>query len=224
MEIQGKETQKNNNYTNLTGNLFNYEGNAIDVIFEDDKPWFKGIDVAHILQYTNTKVAISYNVDSKDRKKYEYFQRSKILPLKGNQKSTIYISKEGLFNLVLESKAKGAKKFKKFVSTLLEKIDNGEEIYEKQEENDSNFTIIKQNNYEDYALTHNMVDLKDKNIFYIGICGKITDIKDNCDTNVKNDEIIFKYGVSADEFRREKVHKRNIDTYVCFLHKRMCFT
>ena len=122
-----------------------------------------------------------------------------------------------MFNLILESKAKGAKKFKKWVAKLLEKIDNNESIgYGEKEEIKAEYNIEPVNKYTEWCMTHDSIDVSEENIFYIGVIGKITNIDKSIDTNICENEVIFKYGISIDEFRHESEHKRNIDTYACF--------
>lgn len=205
---------KNNAYVKLNGNLFQYEGTTIHIIYEDNEYWFRGKDCANILEYQNTKVAISYNVDKNDMKILGDFKGQIGLPLKGNAKSTIYINKKGLFSLIMCSKMKEAKKFQKWIMKLLVKIDNGENIYEEQP-NVQDYIVIPSTEFKDWALTHNTSELRGENVLYIGVIGKITNIKTELDTNVKNDELIFKYGLTFEEFRREKEHRVFIETYMC---------
>ena len=93
-----------------------------------------------ILEYKNERECLRKNVDKNEIRRLESFKQQETkLRLKGNTKNTIYISKEGLFNLILESKSKGAKKFKKWISKILDKIDDGEDIYEQDDiKNDFN--------------------------------------------------------------------------------------
>lgn len=199
------------------GNLLKYEGSEIHVIEEDDKLWFKALYCAKILGYNNAKESIRYNVDKTQARKLGSFSESpNFLPLKGNAKSTIYISKEGLFSLILNSMIKGAKKFKQWISKILDKIDDGEEIYENKYVNDHDFNINPCDKYEDWALTHNTNQYKDENVFYLGCMGTFTNIKNDVDTNIKENSLVFKFGISADEFQRTSQHMINIDNYVCF--------
>lgn len=218
IEIKGNKDDKCNERVKLDGNLFQYDGTAIHIIFEGNKPWFKAKDVAVILEYKNTKEAISYNVSKKNMRKFSTFSKVENSPFeksRGNIGATIYISKEGLWNLVLESKAKGAKKFKAWVAKLLNKIDDGEEIYEKKEST-KDFDIIPNNKFTDWAFTHNSSELRSENVLYLGVIGTIKNISSGLDTNVNEGELIFKYGITFEESRREKEHKNTIDSYTCF--------
>lgn len=96
------ELKKNNDnkYEKIEGNLFKYEGTAIHIIYENDKPWFRAKDVATILEYKNTTEAIRIHVDINCKKSIIAFKKSEILCLKGNKKSTIYISKKGVIALI----------------------------------------------------------------------------------------------------------------------------
>ena len=43
---------------------------------------------------------------------------------------------------------------------------------------------------------NNVSELKDQSVFYLGAIGTIKNINKNEDTNVKEDEIILKFGIS----------------------------
>jgi hypothetical protein len=98
----------------------------------------------------------------------------------------------------------------------LDKIDDGEDIYETEDLNDHDYDIVKCNDYEDWALIHNMNEYKDENVFYLGVNGTVKNIKDGVKTDVKNGDLVFKYGISCDEFRRTKEHSDLMDDYTCF--------
>jgi prophage antirepressor-like protein len=206
-----------NKYETIDGNLFKYQGTAIHIIYEDEKPWFRAKDVALILEYKDTRDAISYNVNKEYIKELGKFKGGIHPPLKGNAKNTKYINKKGLLALIMKSKMKEALKFQDWVIDLLEKIDNNESIdYDEKEEIKPDYNIEPINKYTEWCLTHDSIDVSEENILYIGVIGKINNISKNIVTDISNGEIIFKFGISIDEFRRESEHKRNIDTYTCF--------
>lgn len=221
MIIKTQNTDVNDhNIVKISGNLLHFEGTSLSVIYENGKPWFRCKDVGNILEYKNTTEAIRYNIDKDEIRKYSSFNQENFLPLKGNAKNALYVSKIGLNNLILESKAKGAKKFKKWIAVLLDKIDNGEEIYENDNKPTKNYFIEPCLEYKDWALTHTTIDFKGENIFYIGVIGKFTEIRPELNTNVNNGEVVFKYGFSDDEWRREKEHKAEYDNFTCFYIKK----
>ena len=92
IEIKDSRNDKCNEHVKLDGNLFQYDGTAIHIIFEDNKPWFRGKDIANVMEYKNTKEAISYNVSKKDTKQLKDFKGRCGLPSKGSTKLTKYIN------------------------------------------------------------------------------------------------------------------------------------
>lgn len=99
------------------------------------------------------------------------------------QKHTIFINKETFFNLILKSSIKFAEDFRSQVSKILDKIDNGEEIYKNTDVNSSE-TQFKQCDYiEEYTKNNSAYDVKDENTLYLGSLGIVTRVGN--DTNVK---------------------------------------
>ena len=220
LEIPKEKEHEDNPFVNLQGNLISYSGKAIHIIFDkDNNPWFKGKDVATILGYKNTREAILYNIDKINKTKCENLrgvENSTVTKLPKNTGATIYIDKEGMMNLILESNAKCAKDFRKWVAKLLVRIDNGEAIYESDEP--KQIQIDHVSGYKNWYDKHTDLDLKDKyNVFYIGIIGKVLNIDENDDTtNANNGEIMFKFGISGvDESKRFTCHKNTIGSYMC---------
>ena len=79
-------------------------------------PWFKGIDVATVLGYTNSRKAIIDHVDDDDKRKLEELMgRNETVRLDSNDKNMIFLSEPGLYSLILRSKKPEAKAFKKWV-------------------------------------------------------------------------------------------------------------
>ena len=101
--------------------MFHYEENEITVIKCRDEIWFKAVVVATILKYTNQRKAIRDHVDPEDKRKLsEISQKSKrneSFPFKGNGGECIYINESGLYSLILRSKLKSAKEFKRWVTS-----------------------------------------------------------------------------------------------------------
>ena len=83
----------------------------------DNVVWFKGRDVALILGYSNTRVALKKHVDEEDKMKMnELMGGSKNDTLLNSQPHSVFINESGLYCLVLRSKLDGAKKFKKWIT------------------------------------------------------------------------------------------------------------
>ena len=82
----------------------------------DGNPWFRGLDIATVLGYTNSRKAIIDHVDEDDKRKLEELQgRNETLLLDSNEKNTIFLNEPGLYSLILRSKKPEAKTFKKWV-------------------------------------------------------------------------------------------------------------
>ena len=108
--------------------IFKYNNNEIILIFIDELNFYtKAKEAAEALCYTDQ--AIRVNVSNEDKKTLE--EILKLNPvcgtgfekLQGNEKNSIYISEEGLYDLIFGSSKKEAKAFKKFVThTILPSI------------------------------------------------------------------------------------------------------
>jgi prophage antirepressor-like protein len=94
-------------------------GMAVNCIMDGDDPWFKAIDVATALKYTDTDQAIRIHVSDDDIRT----QGSLILNpvkstgLKGNWKIAKYINESGLYCLIFGSEMAEAKVFKHWVTS-----------------------------------------------------------------------------------------------------------
>ena len=91
----------------------NPEFGEIRIVLINGEPWFVGKDVAEILQYKNTKDALSTHVDSEDKR---VIQRSENTTLDIPNRGLTIINESGLYSLILSSKLKTAKKFKRWVT------------------------------------------------------------------------------------------------------------
>lgn len=81
----------------------------LTVLEIDDEPWFLGKEVAEKLGYTNPRKAIKDHIDDEDKGVTNRYS------LGGKQNMTI-INESGLYSLVLSSKLRGAKRFKRWVT------------------------------------------------------------------------------------------------------------
>ena len=79
--------------------------------------WLRGVDVANVLGYSNTRQAILTNVDDEDKIKFEEVKgRLSHRRHIDEQPHTIFINKSGLISLVLCSKKDEAKAFKRWIT------------------------------------------------------------------------------------------------------------
>lgn len=102
---------------------FESESYEITTIKVKEEIYFKGKEIAEILGYKNTKQAIIINVDDDDKNKLEKIIKNmgstELTPKKltYNELNTIYINESGLYSLILRSKLKEAKAFKRWVTS-----------------------------------------------------------------------------------------------------------
>ena len=90
----------------------NEEFGKVRTVIKDGEPWLVGKDVAEILEYSNTRDAISRHVDSEDK-------TTVVISDSGsNYKSkTTIINESGFYSLVLSSKMPKAKEFRRWVTS-----------------------------------------------------------------------------------------------------------
>ena len=101
--------------------VFKYEATELPVIKYKDEIWFKAVVVATILKYTNQRKAIHDHVDPEGKRKLSEIskesKRNESFPFKGNGGECICINESGLYSLILRSKLKSAKEFKRWVTS-----------------------------------------------------------------------------------------------------------
>lgn len=94
-----------------------YNNAQITILNINNEPYFKGKDIATILGYKNTKVALIKHVDEEDKKTMKNLKGSQIVtPIKIDSQ-TIFINESGLYSLILRSKLPSAKQFKRWVTS-----------------------------------------------------------------------------------------------------------
>ena len=78
--------------------------------------WFVGKDIASALGYSNTSDALGTHIDDDDKKMGSENATPYILDALGRKQYPMYINESGLYALVLGSRLKEAKKFKKWIT------------------------------------------------------------------------------------------------------------
>jgi prophage antirepressor-like protein len=210
-----------NEEVNIVGHILNYHGNNIDTFTDNSgEVWWKACQIIKILNYKNDSHPIQNLVSDCNKTQFENLVKDRPVLKNGlnmyNELSAIYINTCGFFELLGSSRKKEAKEFKFWVNNeVLPSINNTGKynMYEHKE-----IKINKIDGYVDWYENHNELELRDKtSVFYIGIIGKITNIDELDDTtNVKENEILVKYGISnSDETKRFLHHKSTIGSYVC---------
>ena len=81
---------------------------------KDNNSWFRGKEIALLLDYNNTRQAIRLNVEEEDKNRGLLYS-----PLKNRKYNSIFINESGLYSLILNSKKPEAKKFKHWVTSVV---------------------------------------------------------------------------------------------------------
>ena len=102
--------------------------------------WFRASDIGKVLNLTNIRVSIqNYDEDEQVvRKAYD---------LRGCEQDTIFLTSQGVYRLLYNSKKEIAKKFRKWVGDILDDIifNNGIELQKQLEQHKNNYK--KKTNY-----------------------------------------------------------------------------
>ena len=83
-----------------------------------EKPWFNAKDIATILGYVNTRKAIRDNVDIEDKNSREKLGELGEPPNNSSHNS-VWINESGLYSLILRSRKDEAKRFKRWVTSIV---------------------------------------------------------------------------------------------------------
>lgn len=95
--------------------VIKFNGKEIDIVFDtSDNIWFSANQVVTVLEYSDVKQAIKYNIDKSDRVQYRYIDKLFYLN-KRVDPQTIFINEVGLYTLILKSRMKEAIKFKDWI-------------------------------------------------------------------------------------------------------------
>jgi prophage antirepressor-like protein len=126
---------------------FGITDKSVRMVGTPDEPWFCGKDIAIILGYTDTTSALKKNIDIDDKMPLKSILgiRFQGTTLNKNELITTYINESGLYSLILRSKLKSAKKFKKWVtSEVLPSIRKSGKYQMTQEVNELKSSIEQQ--------------------------------------------------------------------------------
>jgi prophage antirepressor-like protein len=100
---------------NIT-NFFEFENKPFLIIVDNDKKiWFKGVDVARILDYADPSDIIYRNVSKKYRIKFVDMKISNSIRYREIHPSTTFIDEPGLYRLIIRSNMPKAEKFTDWV-------------------------------------------------------------------------------------------------------------
>lgn len=101
---------------NTINQLIQYHNLPIAIIGKLNDLWFKGKDIAKILDYSDTKQAISNNISEKNRRSFSSFERGGYGVLPPFDPQTIFINESGLYQLIMRSKKEEALMFQDWVT------------------------------------------------------------------------------------------------------------
>lgn len=91
--------------------IFKFEGHDVRTTMVDDNPWFSANDVAGVLQYSEAS-AMTRHLDD-DEKGLSNWQTL------GGAQQMLVINESGLYSAILRSRKEEAKRFKKWVTSVL---------------------------------------------------------------------------------------------------------
>lgn len=97
--------------------IFDYKDLKVSVIKDEtDNIWLNAKDVCTILQYANNSDAVKRHIDDDDKTYRSNIDNGE---LSHNEKHSTYINESGLYALVMGSKMKEAKQFKRWVTSVV---------------------------------------------------------------------------------------------------------
>lgn len=86
-------------------NIFNFKGNEVRVVMNNDEPWFVAKDVCDVLEIANPTQAL-HRLDDDERSMFNI----------GRQGDVNVVNEPGLYSLILGSRKPEAKSFKRWVT------------------------------------------------------------------------------------------------------------
>jgi prophage antirepressor-like protein len=142
---------------------FMYENNELSIVEEEENIWFKCADVANILGYPDSNIAVrslKFDDDNLDLNtilsKITGSETAGLLTFNKNNLNTIYISKFGLYNLIFINRNELTEKFEQWITTDLLPTIYGLKLYRLKQK------LIKENVEQDKLLleTREALDAK----------------------------------------------------------------
>ena len=176
-----------------------FENNPVSILHEEINNkkiyYFKASDIGKALNLTNIRVSIQNYDDDEQvvRKAYD---------LRGCEQDTIFLTSQGVYRLLYNSKKEIAKKFRKWAGNILDDIifNESKELKKKLEEKE----IQHQLQLQDKDLEKKrQVEMTLRNSFDKRILVYLIKI-------ILNDEIIYKFGYTDDIKTRLRTHKNQI--------------
>jgi prophage antirepressor-like protein len=130
-----------------------YLQSKLTIIIDDkNKAWFKGVEVASILGYTDKKQAVRKNVDIEDKMKLNELIGCLGDTLLNLHPQTFFINESGLYSLMFGSKLESAKKFKRWVTKEVLPSIRETGSYSVKKEVDDNQLKLREIQYKEYLI------------------------------------------------------------------------
>jgi len=130
-----------------------YLQSKLTIIIDDkNKAWFKGVEVASILGYTDKKQAVRKNVDIEDKMKLNELIGCLGDTLLNLHPQTFFINESGLYSLMFGSKLESAKKFKRWVTKEVLPSIRETGSYSVKKEVDYNQLKLREIQYKEYLI------------------------------------------------------------------------
>lgn len=230
-------------FDNLDRNYIQYNDNRITVIIDtNNNLWFNSNQVATSLGYLDIKDAIHRHVDKSDIIQMRYIKTD--AKITGHPYS-LYLNEAGLYNLILSSKLKSAKKFKdwitkdvlpsirkygyyKLAKQYASEVNNlMKQLNYAVEENKKMKNELKKNKYPNGGVVY-VIDYSNKksNIYRIGMTGNMNKRKKLYDTHTSYKKEVVHIVKTDCPIRLETCvramlyayrYKNNKDYYICDL-------
>lgn len=189
---QNEETDTCTSFLDIRNNYFQYKGKKVLVIVKEGVAWFKGIDIARLLEFIETQNAIQHNVSKDDKLTFATLGVG-VNPTLENQRidpQTIFINQEGMYDLVMSSRKPEAKIFRRWIShEVLPSINRF-----------GSYSVEKK--YGCFYDDHDLYEYDGCNVCYMAYIGIYDGLP------------LFKYGITFDYYRREyQEHRKTFDTF-----------
>jgi hypothetical protein len=186
------DTETLTSFFDIRNNYFQYKGKKVFVIIKEGVVWFKGIDIARLLDIECGHDAIRNSTAKEDQKDFMTLKGESDSPFE-NEKfhpQTIFVNQEGMYDLVMTSRKPEAKIFRRWIShEVLPSINRF-----------GSYSIEKK--YGCFYDDHDLYEYDGCNVCYMAYIG----VHDNIP--------LFKYGITFDYYRREyQEHRKTFDTF-----------
>lgn len=98
--------------------IFNFEDTQVRTILLDETPWFVGKDVATILGYARPQKAVQDHVEKEDKRE-DIVNLSQASQNGTRPQLALLVNESGIYDLIFNSKLPTAKKFKRWVTSVV---------------------------------------------------------------------------------------------------------